>query len=223
MKTGSLYWPTRTVSSPFRRSWFNIELEGAENVPATGPLVLAANHISFLDSFLLMNALDRKVIFLGKAEYLDSWKTRMFPAAGMIPVDRSGKAIMQSLGEAAEILESGGAIGIFPEGTRTTSGAVHKGHGGAAYLAFKSHAALVPVGIIGTDRAQPPGSRFPNRGATVRFRFGAPIGLSDHGRGARARTAVTRELMHSIAVLSGRPYRNTPAPARAPQPTAVPV
>ena len=138
MHPGRLYWPTRAVSAPFRRHWFDVQLEGVENVPADGPVVLAPNHISFLDSFLLMFGLHRKVMFLGKAEYTKSWKTSFFPAAGMIPVDRGGKGLVSTLGCAANVLDYGGVIGIFPEGTRSRDGRIKKGHTGAAHLALGS-------------------------------------------------------------------------------------
>ena len=76
MKPGSLYWPTRFITRPFRSQWFDLRFEGVENVPRSGPVVLAPNHLSFLDSALLMYELPRKVVFLGKAEYMRSRKTR---------------------------------------------------------------------------------------------------------------------------------------------------
>ena len=219
---GSLYWPCRLLTSPFRRSWFDIQIVGLENVPVEGPVVLAPNHISFLDSFLMMYGLERKVLFLGKAEYGDDWKTRVFPAAGMIPVDRSGKGLVTSLGKASTVLESGGVIGIFPEGTRSRDGMVHKGHAGAAHLAMRTGAALVPVGIIGTDIAQPPDAPFTVRGAQITIRFGAPMDLAATGRGSKARKRITDSLMREIAVLAGRPYVDTLlAPGGAPVPAAV--
>lgn len=216
MEPGSLYWPTRALTAPFRRSWFSVELDGLENIPDDGPLVLAANHLSFLDSFLLMNALRRKVLFLGKAEYLDSRSTRFFRVAGMIPVDRSGKGVVTTLATAAEMLHDGGAIGIFPEGTRSRDGLVHQGHTGAAHLALRTHASLVPVGVVGTDVVQPPGARFPKRGE-VTFRFGAPVDTASHRHGARGRRELTERLMRTISVLAGRTYVDTPSPL----PTAV--
>lgn len=207
---GSLYWPARAVSSPFRRLWFDIDLDGLDHVPTDGPFVLAPNHISFLDSFLLMYALPRKVVFMGKAEYLDSWKTRLFPAAGMIPVDRSGKGLVESMRKAGDVLDDGGAIGIFPEGTRSNDGAVHRGHTGAAHLALRHGATLVPVGVVGTDIAQPPGAPFPTRDVNVTLRFGAPIDIDSiaeqHGRGSAARRIATDTLMRTIAGLADRPY-----------------
>ena len=88
----------RVATWPIRHAWLDVELQNQENVPLDGPVILAANHLSFIDSLLLMYCLDRRVTFLGKAEYLDSWTTRkLFPAAGMIAVDRSGRGLMRSL------------------------------------------------------------------------------------------------------------------------------
>lgn len=204
---GSLYWVCRAVSAPFRQAWFDVDLQGLENVPSDGPVILAPNHISFLDSFVLMYGLNRKVMFMGKAEYTESVKTRIFPAAGMIPVDRSGKGIVASLKQAADVLDDGGAIGIFPEGTRSRDGFVHQGQTGAAHLAMRTGAALIPVGIGGTDIVQPPGQSFPSRGE-ITIRFGAPLDIGPK-RGSKARREVTDNLMRSVAVLARRPYQHT--------------
>lgn len=204
---GSLYWACRAISAPFRHAWFDIELQGLDNVPQTGPVILAPNHVSFLDSFVLMYGLRRKVMFLGKAEYTDSIKTSIFPAAGMIPVDRSGKGVVASLKRAADVLDDGGAIGIFPEGTRARDGLVHQGQPGAAHLAMRTGAALIPVGIIGTDIVQPPGQSFPSRGK-ITIRFGAPLDIGPN-RGSKARREVTDSLMQSVAVLAERSFQDT--------------
>lgn len=208
-KPGRLYWPVRAATSPFRRAWFDIELVDLKNVPTTGPVILAPNHLSFLDSFLLMYALPRKVLFLGKAEYTSSYKTSFFPAAGMIPVDRSGKGLVRSLRQASTVLGDGGAIGIFPEGTRSRDGFVHKGHHGAAHLALHTSAALIPIGIAGTDVVQPPGAAYPKPRGKIVIRFGAPLDTAGSGRGSTAREKVTGQLMRNIAVLAKRPYEDT--------------
>jgi 1-acyl-sn-glycerol-3-phosphate acyltransferase len=215
VEPGSLYWPTRAVTAPFRRGWFAVELEGAENIPGDGALVLAANHLSFLDSFLMMGSVRRKVLFLGKAEYMKSPTTRFFKAAGMIPVDRSGKGIVTTLTRAAEVLHAGGAIGVFPEGTRSRDGRVHRGHTGAAHLALRTHAALVPVGVLGTDVVQPPGARFPKRNGVITFRFGAPLDTAGY-HGSSGRRTLTDRLMDTIAALAERPYVDTVAPVATP-------
>ncbi|MFN3219758.1 MAG: lysophospholipid acyltransferase family protein [Acidimicrobiales bacterium] len=204
---GRHYWATRRISLPWRRMWLRVELEGAESVPASGPVILAPNHLSFLDSMVLMYELPRPVTFLGKAEYLAHPVTRrLFPAAGMIPVDRSGRGVAASLRAAAKRLEAGGIVGLFPEGTRSRDGLLHDGHLGVAHLALHTGAPIVPVGIIGTDLVQPPDRRLPRRG-DVRVRFGAPIDLgrwAGRGRSAGVKREITDELMDAIAALSGQ-------------------
>ncbi|MGI9600526.1 MAG: lysophospholipid acyltransferase family protein, partial [Acidimicrobiales bacterium] len=183
---------TRRASWPLRRLWLDIETEGLANVPTSGPVVLAANHLSFLDSLVLMYETPRRVTMLGKAEYLDSPVTgRLFPAAGMIPVDRTGRGVAWSLRQALDRLADGEAIGVFPEGTRSRNGALAEGHPGVAHLALRSGAPIIPVGIIGSDRAQPVDARLPRFGAPITARFGAPLDLGRWG-GAQPPTITTR-------------------------------
>lgn len=213
---GRWYGSTRRVSWLLRRLWLDIRLEDEANVPDDGGVVLAANHLSFLDSVLLMYSLPRRVSFLGKAEYLSAWPTRkLFPAAGMIPVDRSGRGVARSLDEAGRRLRNGEAVGIFPEGTRSRDGLLHRGHPGVAHMALKSGAPIVPVGIVGSDEAQPPGARLPRYGAPITIRFGAPIGLGEWA-GRRPTGQLKREItdtvMCEIAALSGQTYADTHAP-----------
>ncbi len=207
---GRHYWAARRAAWPLRRLWLDTNIENIENVPSEGGVILAANHLSFLDSLLLMHSVPRQASFLGKAEYLDDRVTRMlFPAAGMIPVDRTGRGVGRSLGQAACKLDAGEIVGIFPEGTRSRDGLLHRGHAGVAHLALKTGAPIVPVGIIGTDAAQAPGDRMPSRGAKVTLRFGSPI---DRGRwaGRRPTSSVKREIadlvMREIGALSGQEY-----------------
>lgn len=211
---GRHYWATRRISLPWRRMWLRVDLDGVESVPTSGPVILAPNHLSFLDSMVLMYELPRPVTFLGKAEYLAHPVTRrLFPAAGMIPVDRSGRGVAASLRAAAKRLEAGGIVGLFPEGTRSRDGLLHDGHLGVAHLALHTGAPIVPVGIIGTDQVQPPDRRLPRRG-DVRVRFGAPIDLgrwAGRGRSAGVKREITDELMDAIAGLSGQARAVSPA------------
>ena len=207
---GRLYQVARHLTAPLRDHWLDVSVHGAANVPERGGVVIAANHLSFLDSMLIMYALDRPVGFLGKAEYLRRPVTRLlFPATGMIPVDRSGRGVARSLRLAQGRLVAGGIVGIFPEGTRSRDGRLHRGHTGVAHLALRTGAPIVPAGIVGTDAALPPDARLPVRGAPITIRFGAPIGpppLPGGRRTATARRALTDEVMASIASLSGQAY-----------------
>lgn len=205
---GRRHASTRLASWPLRRLWLDVEFDGLGVVPAAGPVILAANHLSFLDSMVLMYSLPRPVVFLGKAEYLDHPVTRrLFPAAGMIPVDRSGRGVAESLAVAADRLRGGGVVGIFPEGTRSRDGDLHAGHVGAAHLALHTGAPIIPVGVVGSDRVQPPGRRLPRRRGRIDVRFGAPIDLgrwAGRGRTSAVKREITEELMDAIAGLSGQ-------------------
>ena len=213
---GRWYWGTRRASWPLRRLWLNIRLEDVANVPNEGGVILASNHLSFLDSVLLMYGLPRRVSLLGKVEYLDAWpSSKLFPAAGMIPVDRGGRGVRQTLDMAARRLEQGEIVGIFPEGTRSRDGALYRGRTGVARLALRTGAPIVPVGIIGTDRAQPRGALVPRPGAKVTVRFGSPVDLGPwtaSERSASAARELTDEVMAAIAGLSGQRYFDRPAP-----------
>lgn len=208
-EAGRWYWPIRAASWPWRKAWLRVEVENSRNVPDHGGVLLAANHLSFLDGPLLMYALGRRVSFLGKAEYLYSWPSNwLFPAAGMIAVDRSGRGVRRSLDLAAATLAGGDVVGIFPEGTRSRDGLLHRGHTGVARLALASGAPIVPVGIIGSGHAMPPGARMPSFGGRVRIRFGSPIDLgpwvsAEHSRATYRE--ITDSVMGAIADLSGQP------------------
>ncbi|MEQ8843021.1 MAG: lysophospholipid acyltransferase family protein [Acidimicrobiales bacterium] len=219
-RIGRRYWSVRRATAPLHRGWLNVDRQGLANVPTHGGVIFAANHLSFIDSVLLMYSCRRQVTFLGKAEYLTMPATRrLFPAAGMIPVDRSGKSVGRSLGLAIDRLKAGEIVGIFPEGTRSRDGLLHEGHVGVAHLALKSGAPIVPVGIIGSDAAMPADSLLPRR-SPITVRFGAPIDLG-RWTGCRPTGAVKREItdevMDTIAVLTGQP-RERDAAANPPTP-----
>lgn len=197
----------RLGTHPLRSWWMDVDVVGAENLPESDGGIIAANHLSFIDSMLLMYGIGRPVTFLGKVEYMDSMVTRhVFPAVGMIPVDRSGSGIRRSLQEARNRIEEGELVGIFPEGTRSRDGLLHDGHNGVAHLSLKTGAPIIPVGLVGTDKAMPVGDRVPGR-APVQVNIGTPIVPDpDRGRSAsvRMREALTSQVMDSIADLSGQ-------------------
>ena len=217
---GRLYPVARAVIKPlFHRLW-RIDAEGLEHVPASGPALICPNHISVLDSFFVPAVLPRRITYVGKAEYMDSWKTRyLFPALGMIPLDRSGgSASDRALNTAARVLGRGELFGIYPEGTRSRDGKLHKGHTGAARLALRANAPLVPVGIVGTDEIQPPDARYPKLRLPATIRFGRPIPVDRYAERAGDRLVLrqlTDELMYEIRELSGQEYVDTYATKRA--------
>src|SRR5579871_346372 len=122
------YGVIKVLLWPFFRFGFRVKVSGLENLPRTGGLLIAANHSAFCDSLFIPFATPRRVTFVAKAEYFESWKTRhFFRAVGQIPMERSGGAASQkALGEALEVLRSGGCIGIYPEGTRPPDERLHK-------------------------------------------------------------------------------------------------
>jgi 1-acyl-sn-glycerol-3-phosphate acyltransferase len=164
-----------------------------------------------IDSFFLPCALPRRITFVGKAEYMDSWKTKhLFPALGMIPIDRGGgSASQRALDTAARVIEDGELFGIYPEGTRARDGKLHKGHTGPARLALRTGAPIVPVGIIGTREVQPPDARFPKPRLPVTIRFGRPV-RPERYAGRDAEHLVLRqvidEVMFEIRELTGQEY-----------------
>ncbi|MDG2233801.1 MAG: lysophospholipid acyltransferase family protein, partial [Ilumatobacter sp.] len=135
---GTLQRRVRKVGAPLVTRLWDLDVSGLEQLPSDGPAILCPNHISFLDSALLTFTLPRNISFVGKAEYMDSWKTKfLFPAMGMIPIDRTGGTKSAAALDAAEaVLRRGELFGIYPEGTRSRNGSLGKGRTGAARLAM---------------------------------------------------------------------------------------
>lgn len=198
----------RAVARPLYRFGTPMTVEGLHHVPADGPVILAANHISFYDTVALMLSTGRRTFFVGKAEYLDSWTTRtLFPALGLIPIERQqARQAMAALDVAAGVLRDGNVLGIYPEGTRSRDGLLHRGHTGVAQLALMTGAPVVPVGLVGTDHIQPVGARVPRPFRRGTIRFGPPLDPSHYGgAGRRRRQQFTLDLMEAIRQLSGQP------------------
>jgi 1-acyl-sn-glycerol-3-phosphate acyltransferase len=209
-RTGWLAGAAKVAVWPVYRALWWVRVEGREHVPADGPAIIAANHVSFFDSVALIMAIRRPVSFVGKAEYLDSWKTRrLLPALGMIPVDRqSGRQAMSALRIAAGVLSRSGLFAIYPEGTRSRDGALAPGHTGVAHIAVASGAPIIPAGICGTAEIQPPDTRFPRPFRRAVVRFGRPIDPRSYRGGRRTRRRlITDDVMTAIQQLSGQPRR----------------
>jgi 1-acyl-sn-glycerol-3-phosphate acyltransferase len=209
-----LYWVVKGVLTPVMRISFRIKVEGAQHVPKQGPVILACNHRSFLDSIFLPIVVRRRVTFVAKAEYFDDPKTAwFFRGVGQIPIRREGGAASErALDTAFDVLQSGRVFAIYPEGTRTRDGYLHRGHTGVARLALRSHATIIPIGMIGTDDVQPVDSKVPRVGRTVSIRFGEPIDPGRYGAHVDDRLALrelTDEVMYEICELSGYEYVNT--------------
>ena len=208
------YWALKVVLTPLLRLLYRVRVEGRANVPRTGPVILASNHQSFIDSIFLPLSVRRRVTFVAKAEYFESWKTAwFFRAVGMIPLKRDGgSASQRALAAAKEVLLAGGVLGIYPEGTRSPDGRLYRGHTGVARLAVQCGAAVVPVAQHGTADVQPIGVMVPRFFKPVRLTLGQPLHFpvssegNGAGMGAGELRRVTDEIMRSIAALSGQEY-----------------
>ncbi|WP_327237749.1 1-acyl-sn-glycerol-3-phosphate acyltransferase [Streptomyces sp. NBC_01317] len=200
---------------PLLRLLFRPRIEGLEHIPADGAAIVAGNHLSFSDHFLMPAILKRRITFLAKAEYFTGpgVKGRLtaffFRSAGQIPVDRSGKEAGQAaIREGLGVLAEDELLGIYPEGTRSHDGRLYKGKVGVAVMAIRGKAPVVPCAMVGTFEIQPPGQKVP-RIKRVTIRFGEPLdfsryeGLEDQKAAIRA---VTDEIMYAILGLSGQEY-----------------
>jgi 1-acyl-sn-glycerol-3-phosphate acyltransferase len=208
---GALQRRTRRVLNPLATRLWDVDMGGYDRLPAEGPAILCPNHISFFDSTLLALTVPRNISFVGKAEYMDSWTTKfLFPAMGMIPIDRSGGDKSNAALEAAEqVLERGELFGIYPEGTRSRNGNLYKGRTGAARLAMTLGCPIYPVGIVGTDKIQPPGARIPKLGKSCSITIGRPIKPERYAnRGAEhlAWRSMMDEVMYEIGEMTGQEY-----------------
>ncbi|MDI6942493.1 MULTISPECIES: lysophospholipid acyltransferase family protein [Microbacterium] len=209
-----VYTLGRVVLAPLARAVYRPRVEGRENIPAEGAVILASNHLSFIDSIVIpIAAAPRPVHFLAKSDYFTGtgfkgWFSRtFFTAVGAIPVDRAaGQAALDALDRQKDILATGAAVALHPEGTRSRDGRLYKGRTGVAYLALESGAPVVPIGLIGTDKVMPVGARMPSLRDRVTVRFGAPIDVSVHGPASsgKARRAATDQIMAAIHELSGQ-------------------
>lgn len=208
-----LYEVVHAVVPPVAKLVWRPRVEGLENLPTNGPVIVASNHLSFADSMVIPIVVSRKVVFLAKEDYFTGTGVKgalvrgWFEGIGMVPVDRDDtRSALASLDIALEVLGRGEAFGIYPEGARSRDGRLYRGRTGVAHLALTSGAPVVPVGLLGTDRLQPVGARLP-RLARVTVRFGAPLDFRGRLTGvspARARREVTDEVMAAIHRLSGQ-------------------
>ncbi len=211
---GKLQTRFRRIARPVTNKLWKFNLEGFDRLPTDGPAILCPNHVSFLDSAFLMLQVLRNISFVGKAEYMDSWKTKfLFPAMGMIPIDRAGGDKSQAALDTAErVLRRGELFGIFPEGTRSRDGDLYKGRTGAARLAMKVGCPIFPVGVIGTREIQPPDAKFPKFRRECAIRIGRPINVARYASRGEDQHLVLRqitdELMFEIRELTGQVYRN---------------
>ena len=203
------------VLGPLLRVLFRPWVRGIENIPSSGPVILASNHLSFSDSIFLPLQSRRPVVFLAKSEYftgkgLKGALTRwFFKSTGQLPIDRSGgKASEASLNTGLKVLSQGQVLGIYPEGTRSPDGRLYRGRTGIARMVLESKAPIIPVAMIDTEKVQPIGKRLP-RIRRIGIVVGRPLDFSrfDGMEGDRiVLRAVTDEIMYELRKLSGQEY-----------------
>ena len=208
-----MYRALHAVVPPAARALWRPRVEGLEHVPATGGVLLASNHLSFIDSVVIPVVVPRKVVFLAKSDYFTGPGLRgaaqraWFEGLGMLPVDRDDpRAAIASLDTALEVLGRGEAFGLYPEGSRSRDGRLYRGRTGVAHLALTAGVPVVPVGLVGTERLQPVGTSLP-RPVRVTVRFGAPVQAAGRFDGVplgRARRELTDEVMTAIGELTGQ-------------------
>lgn len=211
-----LYWFFKhLIIGPFLKTVYRPWVEGAENIPASGPVIIVGNHLSVVDSFFMPLVIDRRVYFLAKSDYfvgkgLKGWLVKNFMlGVGQLPIDRSGgKASEASLNTGLSVLDRGDVLGIYPEGTRSPDARLYRGRTGVARLVIESGALVLPVVMIDTEKAMPIGAKFPKlrRVGTV---IGKPLDFTRFSGMSADRfvlRSVTDEIMLEIQRLSGQEY-----------------
>ncbi len=203
---------SRATLGPLARVLFRAKVSGKKNVPLHGPVILASNHLSFIDSVIITLLSPREVSFLAKDTYFTGRGLKgalsrvFFQSIGAIPVKRGvGQAAQDALNAGLELLHDEKAFAIYPEGTRSLDGRLYRGKTGVAWLALQSGAPVVPVGLKGTNEVQPVGSKG-IRLAKISISFGPPLDLRHHGKAdsGRARRHATDEVMAAIQKLTGQ-------------------
>ena len=211
-----LYWIMKHVLlGPLLKTIYRPWVEGLENIPKTGPVIMVGNHLSVVDSFFLPLMTDRRIYFLAKSDYftgkgLKGWFVRNFMlGVGQIPINRSGGSASEaSLQAGLGVLAKGNVLGIYPEGTRSPDGNLYRGRTGIARLILESGATVVPAVMIDTDKAMPIGAKLP-RIRRIGTLIGKPLNF-DRFAGMTADRfvlrSITDEIMFEIQKLSGQTY-----------------
>ena len=195
---------------------FRPRVVGGENVPSYGPLIVASNHLSFIDSFIIPLAVPRPVTYIAKADYFEGRGIKkrfvrwFLTNLGHVPVRRGARrAAMGALEQGAEVLQNAGAFAIYPEGSRSPYGRLYRGRTGVGWLALETGARVLPVALEGTEKIQPLGASLPRVfGPRPTVRIGPPMDFS-HYRDmppAKARRLIADEIIETIQKMSGQEY-----------------
>lgn len=210
------YWFMKhIIIGPPVRAIFRPWSLGLANVPSSGPVIIASNHISFVDSVFIPLLMPRRMVFLAKSDYFRGRGLRgkltrfFFIAIGMLPMDRSGgKASEASLNTGLEVLNDGGVLGIYPEGTRSPDGNLYRGRTGVARMVLEAGVPVVPVAVVDTNKVMRVGSNRPHV-HRVGVIYGKPLDFSRYAglEGDRfILRSVTDEITYEIARLGGQQY-----------------
>ena len=211
-RPGAVYFAGRALLRPLFWLLYRPRIVGRGNVPEHGPVLLTSNHLAALDTVIIPTSAVRPVQFLIKSSYftgpgiLGRLKRRFFTSIGGVPVYRAtGRDARAALDAGSSILRAGSVFAVFPEGTRSRDGLLHDGHGGAAWMARDTGAAVVPIGLIGTGTVRPFRHLLPGR-PRIEVHFGEPLDLSDLDGvpDGKARREITERMMAAIARLSGQ-------------------
>jgi 1-acyl-sn-glycerol-3-phosphate acyltransferase len=210
------YWFMKNlVAGPLLKTVFRPWVTGLENIPKTGGVILASNHLSFIDSIFLPLLIDRRIYFLAKSDYftgkgLKNWAVKHFLlGTGMLPIDRSGgKASEASLNTGLQVVAKGNVLGIYPEGTRSPDGKMYRGRTGVARMILEGHVPVVPVAMVDTEKVMPIGAKIP-KVRRIGVIFGEPLDFSrfEGLEGDRfILRAITDEIMYELSRISGQEY-----------------
>lgn len=210
-----LYFVVRNVVVGFCKLFWRLTVEGREHIPATGPFILSPVHRSNIDTPLVAACTSRRVHYMGKQEM---WKFKasaaFFTAMGGVPVNR-GAADREALRRCVQIIEAGAPLVIFPEGTRRSGPVVEDMFEGAAYVATKTGAPIIPVGIGGSEPAMPKGAKF-IKPVKCHLVIGPPLHPEAGERGKAPRRAV-RELNERLQAELQRLFDEAQANVGAPR------
>jgi 1-acyl-sn-glycerol-3-phosphate acyltransferase len=210
------YWFMKyLVAGPILKTIFRPWVVGAEKIPKHGGVILASNHLSFIDSVILPLMMERQLSFLAKSEYftkkgLGGWFTKTFmKATGQLPIDRSGgKASEASLNTGLRVLAHGDVLGIYPEGTRSPDAKLYRGRTGVARMILEGHVPVVPVVMVDTEKVMPIGTKMP-RVRRIGIIIGDPLDFSrfEGMEGDRfILRSITDEIIYNLHALGGQEY-----------------
>jgi len=198
------------ICKPVFNILFSWKVEGRDNIPSTGPLILIANHVNLSDPFFLMFSFPRCINFMAKEELFRSPFLRPWLRwAGSVSISRRGKVSdkQKMLRSSRDVLENGLILGMFPEGGRSRDGKLRKGKPGSAVIASKTNVPILPVGIVGTGKIKGISWLWKRPGIVVNI--GKPFKLPPtNGRMSKSQMQLlTAQLMKEIAALLPPEYQ----------------